>query len=124
MKTKLFLFLLIISLNLNICGANKKRKPQYRTISTTERSMTRSSLIPSCLIEETNNNSILLTFQFSLNNTDIIIKDCNGNNIDSEQGTFIYYGKTVSIENTDSYPYFIEITSPTIDILGKIILEE
>lgn len=86
--------------------------------------MTRSSLIPSCLIEETNNNSILLTFQFSLNNTDIIIKDCNGNNIDSEQGTFIYYGKTVSIENTDSYPYFIEITSPTIDILGKIILEE
>ena len=50
--------------------------------------------------------------------------DKDGNVVVSEFKTSIYEGKTVSVPNSDSYPYLVEITSPRLDIEAEITSED
>ena len=50
--------------------------------------------------------------------------DKDGNVVVSEFKTSIYEGKIVSVPNSDSYPYLVEITSPRLDIEAEITSED
>ena len=67
---------------------------------------------------------LYLTFRFSLNDADITIIDKYGNEVVKEQKSLIYEGRVITIPQSDGYPYSFEITSPTVDIEGEVVLEE
>lgn len=124
MKAKLLLMLLFISFS--VCSSvakHRRKKPRAFVESVCREGMIRSPFTP---VVQTNDidNCLLLTFQFSLDDADISIRDKDGHEIINEQRTAIYEGKTVSVSKADSYPYYIEIVSPTVDIQGEVILLE
>lgn len=122
MKAKLLLALFLVSLGLGAFASEHHKKKPHARYNVKEKVATRAPFKPSIQAEDIN-DCLYLTFQFSLNEADIIILDRNGNEVVKEQQTIIYEGRTISIPETDGYPYSIEITSPTVDIQGEIILE-
>lgn len=66
----------------------------------------------------------MLTFSFSLEKADILIKDKEGHPIVEEPQTLIYEGKEIFISDAEDYPYTITITSPLVQMEGEIVLEE
>ena len=78
--------------------------------------------IPKLLIHIHDN--LTITFQSALEEADITVTDKDGNVVVSEFKTSIYEGKTVSVPNSDSYPYLVEITSPRLDIEAEITSED
>lgn len=125
MKAKLLLMLLlVVSIGSSVYASNHKaRKMKYKTKEVQVRNMRRSSFDPTIQVNETN-GILLLTFQYSLHDADITIIDKDGNEVIKEQQSIIYEGRIISIPMADAYPYSIEITSPTVDIEGEIVLEE
>ena len=70
-----------------------------------------------------NAGTLIITFGNKLLDADISINDCNGNVV-SESHTDIYVGMVLTVPNATDYPYYIEITSPTLDVNGEITLDE
>lgn len=123
MNAKLLLMLLLLlPFSLSTSAVNRRAKGKYENMKVREHVMRRSPFNPTIQVNEVN-NYLLLTFQYSLNDADIIISDRNGNEVVKEQQTIIHEGRTISIPETDGYPYSVEITSPTVDIQGEITLE-
>ncbi|MCD7923770.1 MAG: DUF3244 domain-containing protein [Bacteroides sp.] len=123
MKAKLLLALFLVSLGLGaFASEHHKKKPRAQSKVEYRTAMSRALFDPSMLAKDIN-NCLYLTFQFSLSDADITILDKDGNEVIKEQQTIIYEGRTISIPETDGYPYSVEITSPTIDIQGEITLE-
>ena len=69
-------------------------------------------------------NTLIILFEYSLNNADINITDKDGNIVINESKFLINETKMLYINTPTAYPYFIKITSPTIDIIGEITQEE
>lgn len=84
---------------------------------------TRSPLFFNLTADEVDEN-LTITFQSALEEADITVTDKDGNVVVSEFKTSIYEGKTVSVPNSDSYPYLVEITSPRLDIEAEITSED
>ncbi len=121
MKAKLVLMLLfVISFSLSAATSHRS-KAKYKQRKK-EHVMTRAPFDPTIHVDEVN-GILLLTFQYSLEDADITITDKNGNEVMHEQQTVIYEGRVASIPEADGYPYSVEITSPTVDIQGEIVLE-
>lgn len=124
MKAKLLLMLFWVSLGLGVSASeHHKKKPRVRNNAVNRAIMVKSIFDPSIQAEDIN-DCLYLTFQFSLQDADITIIDKDGNEVIKEQQTIIYEGRIISIPMADAYPYSIEITSPTVDIEGEIVLEE
>ncbi|WP_455673323.1 hypothetical protein [Phocaeicola sp.] len=124
MKAKLLLMLLFISFSVCSSVANHCRKKTKIKVELIHKNkMHRTPFAPAMEANDID-NCLLLTFQFSLDDADISIRDKDGHEIINEQRTAIYEGKTVSVSKADSYPYYIEIVSPTVDIQGEVILLE
>ena len=66
------------------------------------------------------NDVLQISFIGSLNDADIIVTDCQGNMVWQEYQTLIYTGDGILISDAKNYPYRINITSPTMDVLGEI----
>lgn len=128
MKTKI-LFILLSVLFILPANAMSHNSGQHKKNIRTHRkyikakAVTRSPLEFNLFADETD-NSLIITFQSSLNEADIIVTDKNGNTVALEPQTSIYEGKIISIPNAESYPYQIEITSPTLDYGGEITKED
>lgn len=88
-----------------------------------ERTVTRT-LIEYNINVNDDGNSLQIIFLFSLRDADITITDKNGNVLVNKQQSTIYDGKTLYIYAPKAYPYTVEITSPTLDVTGEIVLEE
>lgn len=123
MKAKLLLMLFLVSLGLGAFASEHHRKKPHAQCKAYKMAVeTRSPFDPSIQAEDIN-DCLYLTFQFSLDDADIIIIDKDGNEVVKEQQTIIYEGRTTVIQEADSYPYSIKIISPTVVIHGEIILE-
>lgn len=122
MKAKLLLMLFLVSLGLGVFASERHKKPHARCEVERIKNMRRFSFDPSIQAEDIN-DCLYLTFQFSLDDADIIIIDKDGNEVVKEPQTIIYEGRTTVIQEADSYPYSIKIISPTVVIHGEIILE-
>lgn len=122
MKAKLLLMLFLVSLSFfGEASEHHRKKPSVRC--TIENCKRRSLFTPSVQAEDIN-DCLYLTFQFSLDDTDITILDKDGNEVINEKQTLIYDGRVIAIPQSDGYPYSIEIVSPTVEIQGEIVLEE
>ncbi|WP_044266397.1 DUF3244 domain-containing protein [Bacteroides timonensis] len=126
MKTKVLLILLSVLFIIPVNAMPYKRhrhKVKAHIISFQEKATTRSPLFFNLTADEVD-NTLIITFQSSLEEADIYVTDKNGKTVISETQTSIYEGKTVSIPVPETYPYTIEITSPAMDITGEITQEE
>lgn len=68
------------------------------------------------------NNHLQIVFHSFLSNSDICITDANGNVVAFDRNVNVYDGMVITIpvlEETD-YPYYIEVTSPTLDVEAEI----
>ncbi len=124
MKAKLLLVLCLVSLGLGAFASERHKKVPRVHCKTHSREVMRRSLFEPSIQAEDINDCLYLTFQFSLNEADIIILDKDGKEVVKEQQTIIHEGRTISILETDGYPYSVEITSPIVAIQGEITLEE
>lgn len=122
MKTKLLLTLFLVSLGFGAFASERHKRPYVRCELERIKVMRRIPLIPLIQAEDIN-ECLYLTFQFSLYDADITISDKDGNEVAKEQQTIIYEGHTIVIQESDGYPYSVEIISPTVVIRGEIILE-
>ena len=72
------------------------------------------------------NNHLQIVFYSFLSNSDICITDANGNVVAFDSNVNIYDGMVITIpvfEET-AYPYYVEVTSPTLDIEAEITLKQ
>lgn len=122
MKAKLLLMLFLVSLSFGVFASECSKKVPYARFKTHNRTMTRSLFNPSVHAEDMN-DCLYLTFQFSLDDTDITILDKDGNKVVNEEKTSLYDGRVIVIPQSDAYPYSMEINSPTVAIQGEIVLE-
>lgn len=127
MKTKILFILLSVLFILPVDAMSHKSGQQKKTIRIHRKyikakTVNRSPLEFDLSADETDNN-LIITFQSSLNEADIIVTDKNGNTVALEPQTSIYEGKTICIPNPNSYPYRIDITSQTLDYCGEITQE-
>lgn len=123
MKAKLLLMLFLVWFGLGaFASEHPKRVPHAHYKAHEKKIMTRVPFEPSIQVKDIN-DCLYLTFQFSLDAADITIWDKDGNKVVKEQQTIIYEGYTTVIQESDGYPYSVEIVSPTVTIQAKIILE-
>lgn len=128
MKTKILFILLSVLFILPVDAMSHKSDQHKKTIRIHRKyikakAVTRSPLEFNLSADETD-ISLIITFQSSLNEADIIVTDKNGNTVALEPQTSIYEGKIISIPNPNSYPYRIDITSQTLDYCGEITQED
>lgn len=126
MKTKLLLGAFLFLIPVNMCLAHTKHKYKYKHRGSyihSEKVKERSVFLPTANADRID-NTLLLSFQFSLEATDITIVDENGT-IVYQQQTYIVEGNTVSFEIKDYtlFPLSVKIESPTTLIEGEIIEE-
>lgn len=69
------------------------------------------------------NGILAIRFIGNLLNVNIEITDGDGSVVYQEANGSIYDGKTIYITPADGYPYDVEITSSSINIIGVIYLE-
>ena len=126
MKTKL-LFILLLVLFIIPMNAMPYKKHRHQVnakiIHSHSKSIFRSPLFFNLTADEIDDN-LTITFQSALEEADITVTDKDGNVVVSEFKTSIYEGKIVSVPNSDSYPYLVEITSPRLDIEAEITSED
>lgn len=126
MKTKALFILLSVLFIIPINAMPHKRhrhKVNTKIINSHSKSIFRSPLFFNLTADEVDEN-LTITFQSALEEADITVTDKDGNVVVSEFKTSIYEGKTVSVPNSDSYPYLVEITSPRLDIEAEITSED
>lgn len=125
MRTHFLLLLLaslfIFPIDMSSTNRNHKRRIKYKAEYI--RKLHRSLFTPTLSANEVN-DCLVLTFQFSLQNAEVIIKDKDNHIIIDEHQAIIPEGKEISIPNAEDYPYSIKIVSPFIEIEGEIIEEE
>ena len=126
MKTKALFILLSVLFIIPINAMPHKRhrhKVNTKIINSHSKSIFRSPLFINLTADAVDEN-LTSTFQSALEEADITVTDKDGNVVVSEFKTSIYEGKTVSVPNSDSYPYLVEITSPRLDIEAEITSED
>ena len=72
------------------------------------------------------NNHLQIVFHSFLSNSDICITDANGNVVAFDRNVNVYDGMviTIPIFEETAYPYYVEISSPTLDIGAEITREK
>lgn len=126
MKAKLFmilLFVLFIVPRSEAATEKKKRHAKINKVLYKEQANTRIPINYNIDVND-NESCLQIIFQFYLQNAEIQVTDKNGNTVTNESQTIIYEGKTVYIYIPKAYPYTLEIISPTVEIIGEIVLEE
>nr|WP_186972529.1 DUF3244 domain-containing protein [Bacteroides intestinalis] len=126
MKTKLLFILLSVLFIIPMSAMPHKKhrhKVNTKIINSHSKSIFRSPLFFNLTADEIDDN-LTITFQSALEEADITVTDKDGNVVVSEFKASIYEGKTVSVPNSDSYPYLVEITSPRLDIEAEITSED
>lgn len=124
MKTKLLLGILLLLISMDMCLAHTKHTHKYYGDHIhIKKGKQRSVFLPTIEVNRVG-NTLLLSFQFSLDAADITIDDEIGAVV-YQQHFDIVDGNTVSIEINDetSFPLSVKIESPTILIEGEIIEE-
>ena len=126
MKTKVLFILLSVLFIIPINAMPHKshrHKVNTKIVNSHSKAISRSPLFFNLTADEIDDN-LTITFQSALEEADITVTDKDGNVVVSEFKTSIYEGKTVSVPNSDSYPYLVEITSPRLDIEAEITSED
>lgn len=126
MKTKLLFILLSVLFIIPMSAMPHKKhrhKVNTKIINSHSKSIFRSPLFFNLTADEIDDN-LTIPFQSALEEADITVTDKDGNVVVSEFKASIYEGKTVSVPNSDSYPYLVEITSPRLDIEAEITSED
>lgn len=126
MKTKLLFILLSVLFIMPVNASTTKKKKQKSNFKFCDKVIKNITRTPSDFILEVNNidNNLQILFQSPLCDATITVTDNNRNTIIYEPQTFIYEGMMLYIYTPKAYPYTVEITSPTLYITGKIVLEE
>lgn len=72
------------------------------------------------------NNHLQFVFHSFLSDSNILITDANGSIVAFDSNVDIYDGMSVTIPiyNETAYPYYVEISSPTLDIEAEITQKE
>lgn len=124
MKTKLLLGTMLLLISVDLCLAHTKHKYLYFSHDMRKKRRYERSVFLSTANADRVDNTLILSFQFSLEAADITIDDKEGAVV-YEQHFDIVDGNTVSIEINDetSFPLSVKIESPTILIEGEIIEE-
>ena len=123
MKAKFLFILLSVLLITPTSASTTKRQKQKSNFKFSDKFITRSPLDFNLEVLDIENN-LQIHFQSPLHDAEITVKDSNGNTIIYKPQTFIYEGMMLYIYTPNAYPYTVEITSPTLDITGEIVLEE
>lgn len=124
MKTKLLLGTLLLLISVDMCLAHTKRRYKYLSNYKYVKSHKERSIFLPAANADRVDNTLILSFQFSLEAADITIDDKEGAVV-YQQHFDIVDGNTVSIEINDdtSFPLSVKIESPTFLIEGEIIEE-
>lgn len=69
-------------------------------------------------------DNLMLVFNRSVKNGNIIIRDNNGKEVYNESNMMIEDGETLIVEDTGNFPYMVEIHSAAGSIIGEIIVED
>lgn len=69
-------------------------------------------------------NCLQIIFEGDLPDAQVIVMNGHGTIVYQQAASDIHDGQTISIFNANEYPYFVEITSPVMDISAKITDEE
>lgn len=123
MKAKFVLIFLFVLLTSSQDRNVTKGSAKWCKKEVGEKSLPRTLNDYSILLDNTD-DSLSLTFLFSLEEADITIVDGNGREIVKEYQSSIYEGRTIFILSVKNYPCFVEITSPILRIYGEIVLEK
>lgn len=126
MKAKFLFILLSVLLIIPTSASTTKRQKQkssFKFCDKFNKNITRSPLDFNLEVHDIDKN-LQIHFQSPLHDAEITVKDSNGNTIIYKPQTFIYEGMMLYIYTPNAYPYTVEITSPTLDITGEIVLEE
>lgn len=126
MKAKFLFILLSVLFIIPMNAAPSKKSPRKAHFKLLGRGGSCTTRTPSEFILSANesNGTLSLNFQSYLPDAEITVTDKDGNTVVYESQSLIYEGKVIYIYTPEAYPYTLEITSPTIDIIGEIVLEE
>lgn len=126
MKAKFLFILLSVLFIIPVNAAPSKKRPRkahFKVLDSRGRCTTRTPFEFNLTANESN-DILSLNFQSYLPDAEITVTDKDGNTVVYESQSLIYEGKIIYIYTPQAYPYTLEITSPTIDIIGEIVLEE
>lgn len=126
MKAKLFMILLAVLFIIPMSEAateKKKRDAQFHRHAHQERLITRVPINYDIDVQD-NESCLQIMFQFPLDDANITVTDKDGNTVVNESQVSTYEGKVFYIYTPNAYPYTVEITSPALDMMGEIVLEE
>ena len=124
MKAKIFIFLLAVLIMIPM-NAAVERKSQAKFKGVVHKKIAViSSPINYAIDVNSDATSLQIMFRFPLSDADITVTDKNGNIVVYESQISTYDGKVLYIHASGAYPYIIEVTSPGVDIVGEIVLEE
>lgn len=123
MNARILLFLLLMSIVPYSLSSMTLTKRISRVINLHESIRLKNVSVYSFTAEEIE-EYLIIRFEFSMNNAEITIKDQTGNIIYYEKEITIYENKIISIAESNSYPYYVEVKCPFGSITGEIIQEE
>ena len=128
MNAKLFFTILFASLALSVFSSPPKGNETEHEIRVTylkSKKMARSLNYFDLSVSDRNNH-LQVVFHSFLSNSDIYITDANGNIVAFDRNVNVYDGMviTIPIFEETAYPYYVEISSPTLDIGAEITREK
>ena len=126
MNAKLFFTILFAALALSVFSSPPKGNETEHDIRVTclkNKKKTRSLNYFDFSVSDKNNH-LQIVFHSFLSDSNILITDANGNIVAFDSNVDIYDGMSVTIPiyNETTYPYYVEISSPTLDIEAEITL--
>ena len=123
MKAKMFLFMMAFAI-LPLFGQtppNNGNDPKIEYANQPESNRPRSPINFSASVQEVN-GVLQIYFMGNFTDVNIAITDADGTVVYQETNGTIYDGKMINITPADGYPYDLEITSSTINIIGVIYI--
>lgn len=99
-----------------------EKDPKFRYATEVGNSRPHAPMRFHAYVEEVN-GVLQLSFLGNYSDVNIVITDAEETEVYQETNGTIYDGKVINITPADSYPYDVEITSSSINIIGVIYLE-
>lgn len=128
MKAKLFFAALFAVVTLSVFSSEPteyEKRSDVQFIKFKRKTPTRSLNYFDFSVSDKNNH-LQIVFHSFLSDSNILITDANGNVVAFDRNVNVYDGMviTIPIFEETAYPYYVEVTSPTLDIEAEITLRK